>query len=181
MKRVNPEYLAQSQRVKPGDVVDIVAISKEAQRHVGAAGLRIRGYRLDGDRDAPTLTWLPREKNWGPDYLRADLGAYASANGDLTFTLYGRHVRTWVNSLGAEWRNELQIGGESLLATSLFQPLDAAHHFFIEPRVAFSRSLEDVFVDEERVARYEFTDADRTARRWRQPGSLRTGSNRLPV
>ena len=50
------------------------------------------------------------------------------------------------------------MGGETLLTTGLYQPLDAAHRFFIEPRVAFSRSLEDVFVDDERVARYEFKD-----------------------
>ena len=55
-------------------------------------------------------------------------------DGDLMFDLYGRHVRTWVNSLGAEWRNELQIGGEMLVSTSLFQPLDVAHRFFVEPR-----------------------------------------------
>jgi NTE family protein len=72
--------------------------------------------------------------------------------------LYGRHVRTWANSLGAEWRNELQIGSETLLATSLYQPVDVAHRFFIEPRAAFSRALEDLFVDNERVARYEFKD-----------------------
>ena len=63
----------------------------------------------------------------------------------MTFALYGRHVRTWVNSLGAQWFNELQLGGETLLTTGFNQPLDVAHRFFVEPRVAFSRSLEDVF------------------------------------
>jgi NTE family protein len=159
LKRVNPDYLTQSQRVKPGDKVDIVTISKEAQRISALQDFDSVSYRLDGDRDLPTLTWLPREKNWGPNYLRADLGVYASRDGDLTFALYGRHTRTWVNPLGAEWRNELKIGGETLLATSLFQPLDAAHRYFIEPRAALARSLEDVFVDDERVARYEFKDA----------------------
>ena len=158
LKRVNPEYLVAKEHVKAGDVVDTVAISKEAQRMSALQDFESVGYRLDGDRESPTLTWLPREKNWGPNYLKLDLGAYASWDGDLTFNLYGRHVRTWVNSLGAEWRNEVQIGGEVLAATSFFQPLDAAHRFFVEPRVAFSRSLEDIFQDDERVARYMFQD-----------------------
>ena len=158
LKRVNPEYLVAKEHVKAGDVVDTVAISKEAQRMSALQDFESVGYRLDGDRESPTLTWLPREKNWGPNYLKLDLGAYASWDGDLTFNLYGRHVRTWVNSLGAEWRNEVQIGGEVLAATSFFQPLDAAHRFFVEPRVAFSRSLEDIFQDNERVARYTFQD-----------------------
>jgi NTE family protein len=117
------------------------------------------GYRLEGDQQSPTLTWLPREKNWGPDYLKVDLGVYASAGGDVSFALYGKHIRTWINSLGAEWRNELQIGGEFLASTSFFQPLDVAHRFFVEPQAIFSRSLEDLFQDGERVARYEFIDA----------------------
>jgi NTE family protein len=158
LKRVNPEYLAKKAHVKAGDIVDTVAISKEAQRMSALQDFESVGYRLDGDRESPTLTWLPREKIWGPNYLRLDLGAYVSWDGDLTFNLYGRHVRTWVNSLGAEWRNEVQIGGEVLVATSLYQPLDAAHRYFVEPRVAFSRSLEDVFQDQERVARYTFKD-----------------------
>ena len=158
LQRVNPEYLESIDRIAPADVVDTKAISQEAQRMSALQDFDSVGYRLDGDRQSPTLTWLPREKNWGPDYLKLDLGAYASQDGDLTFTLYGRHTRTWVNSLGAEWRNELQIGGKSILATSLFQPLDSAHRFFIEPQARYSRSVEDIFRDGERRARYNFTD-----------------------
>jgi NTE family protein len=158
LKRVNPEYLAQTEQVKAGDVVDTAAISREAQRMSALQDFDSVGYRLEGEQ-SPTLTWLPREKNWGPDYLKVDLGVYASAEGDVSFALYGRHVRTWINSLGAEWRNQLQIGGEFLGSTSFFQPLDAAHRFFIEPHAIFSRSLEDLFRDGERVARYEFVDA----------------------
>lgn len=158
LKRVNPEYLARNERVKAGDVIDTAAISLEAQRMSALQDFDSVGYRLDGDRQSPTLTWLPREKNWGPDYLTLDLGAYASQDGDLRFALYGRHVRTWINSLGAQWRNEVQVGGQTLLATSFFQPLDAAHRFFVEPRVFYSRSIEDVFREDERIARYEFAD-----------------------
>jgi NTE family protein len=155
---VNPEYLAKRTEVKAGDVVDTLAISQEAQRISVLQDFDSVSYRLDGDRESPTLTWLPREKSWGPNYLQADLGAYASRDGDFRFNLYGRHVRTWVNSLGAEWRNEVQIGGENLLATSLFQPLDGAHRFFVEPLAVFSKSIEDLFIDDERIARYEFQD-----------------------
>ena len=158
LKRVNPQYLAQNDRVKAGDVVDTAVISLEAQRMSALQDFDSVGYRLDGDRQSPTLTWLPREKTWGPDYLTVDLGVYASQDGDLRFALYGRHVRTWINSLGAQWRNELQVGGQTLAVTSFFQPLDAAHRFFVEPRAFYSRSIEDVFRKDERIARYQFED-----------------------
>jgi NTE family protein len=158
LERVNPDYLAQRQKVQPGDPVDIVTISEEAQRISALQDFDSVSYRLDGDRASPTLTWLPHEKKWGPNYLRLDLGAYASREGDQAFSLYARHVRTWVNPLGGQWFNELQFGIETLLSTSFNQPLDNAHRFFIEPRVAFSRSIEDFYSNEERIARYEYKD-----------------------
>ena len=159
LKRVNPEFLASREGLKSGDLADATKISTEAQRMAALQEFDSVGYRLDGDPANPTLTWLPREKSWGPNYLKADLGLYTSADGDLTFTLYGRHTRTWVNPLGAEWRNELQFGGDSLLATSFYQPLDVSHRFFIEPRVAYSIEFENIFLNDERVARYKFEDA----------------------
>lgn len=158
LQRVNPQYLAKIDPVKAGDIVDTVAISNAAQKMSVLQDFDSVGYRLDGDPQTPTLTWLPREKNWGPNYFKVDFGVYTSANGELTFNLYGRHVRTWLNSLGGEWRSELQIGGESLLNTSFFQPLDAAHRFFVEPHALLSRSLEDIYSDNVHVARYKFRD-----------------------
>ncbi len=159
LERVNPQFLASREGLKPGELADATKISSEAQRMAALQEFDSVGYRLDGDPANPTLTWLPREKNWGPDYLKADLGLYTSADGDLTFTLYGRHTRTWVNPLGAEWRNELQFGGDSLVATSFYQPLDVSHRFFIEPRAAYSIEFENIFLNDERVARYKFEDA----------------------
>ena len=159
LKRVNPEFLASRGALKPGDVADSTTISAEAQRMAVLQDFDSVGYRLEGDPEKPTLTWLPREKSWGPNYLRADLGLYSSAEGDLTFTLYGRHVRTWVNRMGAEWRNELQVGGDSAISTSFYQPLDISQRFFIEPRLSYSAEFENIFFEDERVARYEFDDA----------------------
>jgi NTE family protein len=158
LKRVNPAFLESRSDIKAGDKVDIAKLSQEAQRLSVLQDFDSVGYRLEGDPQAPILTWLPREKSWGPNYLKADLGLYTSSDGDLEFALYGRHTRTWVNSLGAEWRNELQFGGDSFVQTGLFQPIDPAHRFFIEPRLAASRMLENIFLDDERVARYEYQD-----------------------
>jgi NTE family protein len=158
LKRVNPAFLASRANLKAGDLADSTKISAEAQRMAVLQDLDSVGYRLDGDPAKPTLTWLPREKSWGPDYLKADLGLYTTADGDLTFSLYGRHVRTWVNQLGAQWRNELQFGGDVLISTSLYQPLEISQTFFVEPKFSYSAEFENIFVDDERVARYKFND-----------------------
>jgi NTE family protein len=158
LDHVNPDYLATRGEVKAGDVVDTSKISQEAQRMSALRDFESVGYRLEGEPDAPALVWLPQEKRWGPDYLKFDLGMYASEGGDVTFAIYGRHNRTWINSSGLESRVELQLGGDNLVSASLLQPLDAAHRWFVEPRVFWARSMEDVFRDGERLARYQFED-----------------------
>ena len=164
-------------RVKAGDVVDTEAISQQAQRMSALQDFDSVGYRLDGDRSRPYSRGYRTKRAGDPTIWRWISGPMPRRTATC-LNLYGRHVRTWVNSLGAEWRNELQLGSETLLATSLFQPLDVAHRFFVEPRALYSRSVEDLFVDDERVARYTFQDvAAAGCRRQLRVATRRPGSD----
>ncbi len=158
LQRVNPAYLESSAQLHAGDVVDTPKISAEARRMSALPEFDAIEYRLEGDPAHPTLVWMPHEKSHGPIYLKVDLGVYGSADGDVEFALYGKHTRRWVNSLGGEWRNELQLGGDSLVATSFYQPLDVAQRYFVEPRLAWHSSWEDVFRENDRLATYRFQD-----------------------
>ena len=181
LERVNPEYLKKIAKVNPGDTVDITGISAEAKRMSALQDFESVEYRLVGDPDSPTLQWLPQEKRWGPDYLKFDLGVYGSAGGDLGFVIYGKHTRTWINSLGAEWRNEVQVGYENALRTEL---LPAARH---RPALLRRTAREPVADARRRVLRRR-TDSDlqfrrhrRRARPRRQFQSSLAGPHRLPV
>ena len=158
MERVNPAYLEQRGQLKAGDTVDTATISAEAQRISALQDFESVEYRLTGDPANPTLEWWPQEKRWGPNYLKFDLGLYGSEGGDMGFVVYAKHSRTWLNSLGAEWRNEIQLGYFNNLTTSFYQPLDIGQRYFVEPKAFFVRSWEDVFYDNERLARYRFGD-----------------------
>jgi NTE family protein len=158
LQRVNPEYLETRAEVHAGDTVDSAKISAEAQRMSALQEFESVSYTLSGDPANPTLEWWPKEKSYGPNYLKFDLGLYGSEGGDIGFVIYGKHTRTWLNSLGAEWRNEVQLGYYNNLSTSLYQPLDVAQRFFVEPRAFYVRSWEDVFLDNERLATYKFSD-----------------------
>lgn len=162
LERVNPEYLETRAEVKAGDTVDTAKISDEAQRMSALQEFESVSYTLTGDPTNPTLEWWPKEKAYGPRYLKFDLGLYGSEGGDLGFVIYGKHTRTWLNSLGAEWRNEVQLGYFNNLSTAFYQPLDVAQRFFIEPRAFYVRSWEDVFLDNERLATYKFSDLGAT-------------------
>jgi NTE family protein len=158
MERVNAEYLRQRAQVNPGDAVDTAEISAEARRMSALQEFESVEYRLTGDPSSPTLEWWPKEKAYGPNYLKFDLGLYGSEDGDLGFVVYAKHTRTWMNALGAEWRNEVQLGYFNNLSTSFYQPLDVTQRFFVEPKLMWTRSWEDIFYDNERLARYKFSD-----------------------
>ena len=158
LERVNPEYLKQRAQLQPGDNIDTAKISAEATRMSALQEFESVEYRLTGDPGNPTLEWWPKEKAYGPNYLKFDLGLYGSEGGDLGFVVYGKHTRTWLNSLGAEWRNEVQLGYFNNISTSLYQPLDIAQRFFVEPQAFWTRSWEDIFIDNDRLARYKFSD-----------------------
>ena len=45
----------------------------------------------------------PREKSWGPDYLRFGLGLASDFQGDNQFNVLVQYRKTWINRLGGEW------------------------------------------------------------------------------
>ena len=158
LTRMNPEYLRGFTEIKAGDVVDIEAISQDARRMSALEDLESVSYRLEGELGNTTLVWLPKEISIGADVLRPSLGVFADGGGDLKFQIGLQHVRHWLNDRGGQWRNNLQIGYESLVSTSLYQPFDRAQRTFVEPKLFVSRSAEDLYSDGDRIAAYGFVD-----------------------
>jgi NTE family protein len=155
---MNPAYLETRTDIRPGDAVDNARISQEARAMSALKDLDTVGYELTGDPKNPTLQWLPKEKSWGPNFIQFDLGLYATQGNDSGFVLYLKQDRRWLNSLGLQWRNEIQLGRSNLISSSLYQPLDIAQRFFVEPIAFFSRSYENLYADNERIAEYRFDD-----------------------
>ena len=156
--RVNAEYLRTLTSIKPGDVVDVGDISADAMRMSALDDVDAVSYRLEGDPANPDLVWLPEESSVGPNVLRPSLGMYAGGSGDIKFLLGAQYVRHWINDRGGQWRSHVQVGYESLLTTSFYQPIDVAQRYFVEPALFGVRSVEDVYVDNERIAVYRFAD-----------------------
>jgi len=158
LKLVNPEYLKTRTKVRAGDTVDIAAISRDAASLAALDDLQGVGYSLEGDPANPVLVWEPKENQLGPYYLRPSGGIYAAGGGELLFELDLQFVRRWLNEKGGQWRTLLAVGSTTAAVTSLYQPLDTAQIFFVEPGALASRSLEYVYNDYSRVAQYFFND-----------------------
>jgi NTE family protein len=178
LERASPAVLQHTVKSRPGALLTEAQIVDDAQRIYATGDFETVDYRIDESGDEPVLEFLPREKSWGPDYLRFDLGLMSASGGDTGFLLRADHERTWLNALGGSWSNALQVGRTALYETSLFQPLETSQTFFVEPRIRVSRTLEDIYREEDRVARYEHAslqahfDAGASLATW---GELRFG------
>lgn len=99
------------------------------------------------------------EKSWGPDYIRFGLGLSSDFTGDAYFNLLGSYRKKWMNSLGGEWRTDLQVGRTSSLWTEFYQPLTADGRFFVAPHAGIERRTSDIYQDSDRIATYDVLTA----------------------
>jgi NTE family protein len=155
---VNADYLRTMMTIKPGDAIKITDVSNDARDMAALDELDTVAYRLDGPPEAATLTWLPTEISLGNDVLRPTLGLFADGGGDFKFLMGMQHVKHWINPLGAQWRNQIQLGDESYLTTSFYQPFDVSQSTFVEPAAFVGRTVEDLYDRGDRVATLEFID-----------------------
>ena len=96
----------------------------------------------------------PKEKSWGPDYLRFGLGLASDFQGDNAFNLLVQYRKTWLNRLGGEWLTEAQIGQNTHLFTEFYQPLNERALVRRRRTARSDRQTRGVFQGDDKVADY---------------------------
>ena len=156
LEHVNPAYVLDKLGLESGAVVDEEMISRKVKDVYALSDFESAHYQLSGDPATPVLDLRLQEKSWGPQILRFDLGLYMGTGANTAFTVGGDYLRTWINDRGGELHGALRVGRTSGLEASLYQPLDTAQTWFAEPGIVAQRSLEDIYVEGDAAARYEF-------------------------
>ena len=154
LKHVNPEVVTSELTVRPGELSrdeiqqDIRTIYERGDfERVSTSLLRAE--------DGTTVGLIePLEKSWGPNYLRFGLSLTSSFRNDTDFTAVASYTRTWVNSLGAEWKNQGQIGQIGGILSEFYQPLSVSGGPFVAPRVVYERSTTSVYFGDDKIAQY---------------------------
>jgi len=72
---------------------------------------------------------------------------------NVNFNFIGRLTLFDVGRYGTEWRNDLVIGSNTLLASEYYRPLGQTR-FFLLPRVSYERKRINLFTDGNRIAEY---------------------------
>ena len=153
--RVNPELFDTLRARHSGRELDRAELEEDIQSLYASGDFERISYRVEREDGRNLLIVDALEKTWGPGYLSFGLGALSDFQGDSRFGVRGSYRRTWVNDLGAEWATELTVGSEASFSTEFFQPLDLDQQLFVAPYLSASRVPLNVYVDGDRVARYD--------------------------
>jgi NTE family protein len=154
MKRVNPEMLKTEIETQPGVPVQTEVLDRDMRRLFGTGDFEHVDYRIVQEGDQRILEIDAAEKAWGPGYLRFGMGFSYDFKGNGLFDIAATFRRTWLNSLGAEWRTDVRLGHNSRLRTGWYQPLATSHYLFVEPYAEVRRVALDLYREDLRVATY---------------------------
>ena len=159
LERVNPETAQAAMETRAGRPIDQQVLDRDMRRIYGTGYFEHVNYRFLEEPGKRVLAVDAIEKSWGPDYLRFGLGLSSDFQGDAFFNLLASYRRTWLNPLGAEWRNDLQIGRTSSFMSEFYQPLNDRGYFFLAPRLLFERRVTDLYQGRNRIASYRINSS----------------------
>ena len=111
-------------------------------------------WRVSEETDGNRLTVSATEKSWGPNYLRFGINLEDDFDGNSNYNVAARLTRTEINEKGGELRAELQIGESPRIFAELYQPLDFASRWFVNPAIAFERSASALFNEGLQIAQF---------------------------
>ena len=157
LHRVNPITVQAVMETQTGQQINQQILDRDMRRIYGTDNFEHVNYRFLEEPGRRVLAVDAVEKSWGPDYLRFGLGLSSDLQGDSYFNLLASYRRTWLNTLGAEWRNNLQIGRTSSFMSEFYQPLDDRGFFFVAPHASYERRTTDLYDGSRRIASYDVT------------------------
>lgn len=139
-----PERFAEQLETRPGKPFAADAAERDARRLAASGDYTRVDYQLlrTGSGDDGVVFNL-EEKSWGPNYFRFGLGLSTDFSGRSSFNVKIAHVWRWLDEVGSEWRNVVEIGSRPGWSTEWYRPLgwntSLGHDWFIAPTASADR------------------------------------------
>ncbi|MBO9667494.1 MAG: patatin-like phospholipase family protein [Bdellovibrio sp.] len=153
---VNPTVLKDALDIKTGQVLDQEDFNKRLTQLYARDDFSQLDYELIDDGLGQKLYIIPVQKSWGPNYLNFGLSLGTDFVNSSPWNVTAMYRRTWINSLGAEWKTIGQVGYSSMIKTEFYQPLLLGGYTFVSPYYMYNRSPLAVFQDGEQIAEYTY-------------------------
>ena len=159
LERTNAEVLRGLVQTKPDVPLSEEKVSADLRRIYGRGDFESVSYRIVGDQGPRAMVITPREKLWGPEYLRFGLGLASDFQGDNIFNVLVQYRKSWLNRLGGEWLTEAQVGQDTHLFSEFYQPLHDAGVWFGSLYGVVGQTTRGVFDGDQKVAEYLVSSA----------------------
>jgi NTE family protein len=151
----NPEVISTLIEAKPGETYDADRAAADANRIVATGDFDAVSYQVREEQGRNVLTYNAEEKTRGPGYLQFDLNLTTDLQGQTQWGIRVDYNRRWLNALAGEWRASFQLGSPTAFFTEFYQPVDVARRFFVAPRFIALQTENDIFVEGQRIARFD--------------------------
>ncbi|MBP6596595.1 MAG: patatin-like phospholipase family protein, partial [Arenimonas sp.] len=140
--------------ITAGEPLDAAKLARSLQRMYGLETLTLATYEVvrEGEKNVVVVTVIPHSH--GPNYLEAGLSMYSDFSGDFLVNLRLGVLRSPLNPAGGELRGLAQIGDETALLLSYYQPLGAGSRYFTNAYMSYESPIFGLFEDGERLANY---------------------------
>lgn len=168
-------------QTRAGDSIDPAKLADDLDRLYALNYYEHVGYRLVTEDGRTGVEFETVEKSWGPNFLKFGLSLEDDFEGSTAFNVGARLTATGLNSLGAEWRNDAQLGTNPRFDSEFYQPLGFDARFFVAPRIKFEQDNFNAFSGVDTIARYRVSESEigldfgRSLGRW---GEFRLGTFR---
>ncbi len=153
-RRVNPEVIETELTTKPGETFTTESLDSDLKRLFGRGDFDQVDYSLVDEDGKRAVLINASEKSWGPNYIKFGLGLYTDFQDAQRFNLLASYRKTWLNSLGAEWRTDAQVGFTNRFVTEFYQPLGFKYIGYVAPRIELQSSPVQFFFNNQLVGNY---------------------------
>jgi len=155
--KISPDYVASRLTVKPGDTVDVDQMKAQAGIVYGTGDFERVDLHVQKQQDGYDLVVKATERSWGPNYLRVGVALESDFKGSSSYNILVDYTRRWINSLGGEWKTQVNLGSPSGIYSEFYQPLVVSRLFFISPHAEWKQDPVDVYKGHDREAEYRIT------------------------
>lgn len=161
--RIPPERTVERAAIRPGSVRTRDQLDAAARSVYADGYFESVTYRLDPGPDGTSVVVIePREKESVWSSVRFGGSLETDFDKVSSFNFLFAHSWHLLNSWGAEWRNEIQIGERQRFLSEFYQPLGTTLPLFIQPSVSYERQSYDIYGKESKraIARWRGTQLD---------------------
>ncbi len=165
-KRINPQVIERELAEVPGIDLhrrpetdfSVDNLNTRLEQIYGRGDFERMDYRFIDEPAGRTVEVQGIEKSWGPNFIKFGLG-FAADSEQTRFNANLSHRATWINALGAEWRNDFQLGYRKRYISEFYQPLSTSSDMFFAPRLVWDDKPLVYFLDGRRVGEYRVKTA----------------------